>query len=211
MAPPGSGHRIAERFADGTDDYVRYLSMVMQHTQIDIPAYTESLLTLARDPELRRKMGRAGTAHAAASFDWSAIIPQYLALSSDLADRRRQATVTTPRLPSGPINPLEVDPFDLYAAYPTGSIDDDTPVTLHRPLDPAGLIALDDVNGRALYRRKTVPDDLLIRACEVLGRKGAMTVAALAAELRVSATLAIAAVLFLAKFDIVGLPRLQPK
>lgn len=211
MARPGIGDRIAERFADGTDDYVRYLSIVLQHTQIDVPAYTNALLALGRDAGMRARMGQAGRAHVQAHFDWAAVIPQYLALADHLADVRRGAVPTTPRFASGPVNPIEVDPFDLYAAYPTATLSPGTIVTPARPLSPADLIALDAVNGRTLYQRRAVPDQAMLNARAALGERGPMTVADLALVLNSRLHEAEAVVLFLAKFDIVRLPPLDPK
>jgi glycosyltransferase involved in cell wall biosynthesis len=211
MARPGTGARIAERFADGTDDYVRYLSMILQHTVIDLPAYTDALLTLARDGGMRRSMGKAGVRHVQAKFDWAAVIPQYLALADALAERRRGAAPTTPRLRSGPINPQEVDPFDLYAAYPTATILPDTPVTPVRALDAADLAALDKLNGRTLYRRKTVPDATLFAVRQALADNGTMTVSEIARATGAAPTVVEPAVLFLAKYGYVGLPQLSIK
>jgi hypothetical protein len=211
MARPGTGDRIAERFADGTDDCVRYLSIVLQHTQIDLPAYTAALLTLARRPNLRRRMGQAGRKHVLAHFDWAAVIPQYLALAAELAERRKGAVPTTPRLASGPINPIEVDPFDLYAAYPTATLTPDTLVTAARALSALDLAALDAVNGRTLYQRKAVPEQALLGACTILNDTGPMTVADLGRAIKATPNTTEAIVLFLAKFDIVRLPTLNLK
>ncbi len=209
MARPGTGDRIAERFADGTDDYVRYLSIILQHTQIDVPAYTQALLSLARRPQLRRRMGQAGRACVLARFDWAAVIPQYLALAAELGEQRKGAVPTTPRLASGPVNPIEVDPFDLFAAYPTATLTPDTLVTAARLLTAESLVALDAVNGRALYQRKAVTEKALLGACAALMENGPMTVAELADALQTPQVLTEAIVLFLAKFDIVRLPPLD--
>ncbi len=211
MARPGSGDRIAERFADGTDDYIRYLSMVLQHTQVDVPAYRQALMTLARDPALRARMGAAGRAHVMARFDWSAVIPQYMDLAADLAQSRKGAVPTSPRLASGPVNPVEVDPFDLYSDYPTASIDPTTRIEGVRPLTAEGLAALDQVNGRLLYRRKIVPDETLIKAHSIILARGPMTVAELSEMTRAPINLIEPVVLFLAKYDFVALPALSPK
>ncbi len=211
MANAGSGKAIAARFADERDDYVRYLSLVQQLTQIDVRAYTESLLVLGRDAGLRAGMGKAGAAHVRAQFDWAAVIPQYLALADHLAEQRKGALPTTPQLSSGPTNPLEVDPFELYAAYPTTTLRAATLVGPGRSLSAADLTALDAVNGRDLYRRKIVPDPALLNARAVLGKSGPMTIADLAKAIGQSPDMTETIVLFLAKFDILTLPSITPK
>ena len=71
-----SGARLAERFADGTDDYLRHLSLLQQQTQVNVRAYTAALWTLVMDPDLRVEMGQAGQRHVRQSLDWAAVIPQ---------------------------------------------------------------------------------------------------------------------------------------
>lgn len=207
MAQPGRGARLAARFADGTDDYVRYLGMVSQHVQVDVPAYREALGALARDPALRARMGRAGRARVAERFDWAAVIPQYLALAEELAGRRAAAQVQVQE----PVNPVEIDPFMLYAAYPTAVLTPDTEVRPVRPLTAEALAALDALNGRTLYRRRIVPDAMLLACMAALSDGGPMTVAALAERIAAPVALAEAMVLFLAKYDFAALPPLTPR
>ncbi|MBI1417274.1 MAG: glycosyltransferase [Limimaricola sp.] len=199
MPPPGTGRLLAKRFAEGSDDYLRYLSLMLQQTQIDIPAYAESILTLARDPELRRRMGAAGVAHIRKNFDWAAIIPRYLALAAELAEMRAKAPRTSGRLSS----PIEIDPYTLYADYPTGPLLPEALITPRHGLTTAGLARLDRFSGRALYGRKVVADALLLQIAALLERSGPQTVAALTEAVGATAPQVTAAVLFLAKFDIV--------
>ena len=206
MPDPGpTGRRIAARYADGSDSYLRYLSLIQHQTQIDIPAYVEALLALVNDAELRKRMGAAGRAHARAKFDWQAVIPQYLALAQELAEMRAGSASTSPRLRSGPMNPLEVDPFDLYQHYPTGQLEDGDLVSLRRPLDAAGLAAIDRVNGRDLYRRKAVPDDAVLALAAEIAAAGPMTIAQLAKASPLPRDHQIAGMLFLAKYDFVAI------
>lgn len=210
LAPPGQGMQLARRFAEGTDTYLRYLALVQQETAIDLPAYLNAFEALAGDPDLARRMGAAGRAHVLATFDWSAVVPQYLALAEDLAERRRGAEATSPRLGSGPLNPLEVDPFDLYAAYPTAALAPGDLVTPGETLDAARLAELDTVNGRDLYRRKLMPDARLLRIQEAVP-PGGTSVSDLAARTGEDRVMVTAALLFLAKHGAVRLPQRQPK
>lgn len=204
-ARPGLGRKIAERFADGTDDYVRYLSMVAQQTQLDIPAYAEALLRLARDPDLRARMGAAGAAHARAKFDLAAVIPQYVALAEELAEVRAGAVATTPPLRSGPVNPMEVDPFDLYRRYPTRTIQPTDMVANARSFSAEALAALDEVNGRNAYSRKIVAEPLLHKLCACLTERGPMQVSDLARAVSADPLVTESAVVLLAKFGFVNI------
>ena len=57
----------------------------------DVAALAKAIGTLARDPELRRRMGAAGRARAVAEFAEAAVAEQTVALlTSALAKRRRR-------------------------------------------------------------------------------------------------------------------------
>lgn len=210
MPEAGSGPIVAQRFADGTDDYLRYLSIVQQQTIIDIPAYAEALSELVSNTEKRREMGEAGRAHVQANFDWSAVIPMYIALSDELAEMRLAAVPTTPRLNKSTLSPIEVDPFTLYQKYPSQFPVATSLVAHRRGIDAAGLAALDQFNGRALYGRRIVPDETIVRLSALLADRGAMTMHEIAEETKLAIGVAIAALLFLAKFDYVSITKMKP-
>nr|WP_272911500.1 glycosyltransferase family 4 protein [Loktanella sp. M215] len=194
----GGGHRIgadlAARFADGTDGYLQHLVLMQQQTQIDIAAYVAAFVALD-DPALRARMGRAGQAHVAATLDWSAVIPQYLALGDDLAARRRGVAVRPP------LSPMQIDPFDLYGRYPTDRPDGDWIVQSRRPLDAAGLATLDALNGRALYKRSLLPAERITAYARIIADHGPLSLADAARLTGLRVDLAIGAALFLAKYD----------
>lgn len=204
------GQTLARRFASGQDNYLNHLSMIQQQTQIDVRAYVAALADLVQNADLRRTMGQAGRDHVLAHLDWSAVIPQYLALADELALMRKGARVTTPRLPSGPVSPIEVDPFDLYARYPSHKIDAETVVTHRAPITAEGLADLDQINGRALYRRKMMADARLLRISAWIAEHEVATIADIAAKTGVSFDIAVATVLFLAKYDYVALTMVKP-
>lgn len=210
MSGAGSGPLVAQRFADGTDDYLRYLSIVQQQTMINIPAYAEALSVLVNEPDKRRKMGEAGRAHVVANLDWSAVIPMYLDLADELGRMRAGATPTTPRLSGASMSPIEVDPFTLYKNYPTHHPIKTSVVKHLTPLDDSGLKALDLLNGRALYGRRIVPDETLIRLSAAIGEHGPITIAELAGQTKLGIGVVAAALLFLAKFDYVSITEMKP-
>ena len=205
------GSRLAERFADGTDDYLRFLSLVQQQTQLDVRAYANALGALVTDPDLRVEMGQAGQTHVRRNFDWGAIIPQYLALADELAARRMGAVVTTPPLKRGAINPLEIDPFQLYRGYPSHRLKDDDLITSRQTLTAARLATLDELNGRKLYGRKALPDTQILALSGFIAANAPLTLAALAAQSELKTDQLQAGLLFLAKYDLVTIAPQGPK
>lgn len=202
MAPPGAGEQIARRFADNRDAYLNYLTLVQSHIQIDVRAYAQALAALVADAGLRKRLGDGAMRHAQTHFDWRAVIPQYLALADELGQRRNGAVPTTPALPSGPISPLEVDPFDLYSKYPTKFVNGQTIVTLRHMPDAALLELHDQISGRQLYRRTAFPTEMGLRAAAILAQTGPLTLAILAQKLGATGGQTVAVVLTLAKSDV---------
>ena len=205
MTASGGGPTIAGRFADGTDSYLQYLSIVQQQTAIDIPAYVAAFTALVTDHDKARAMGQAGQAHVRQTLDWTAIMPQYHALSKELAAMRAGAEVTTPALRQGAPNPIEVDPFALYASYPSANPTDKTQVKFVRTIDAESLAALDQLNGRDLYARRILPDAQVLAIAQAIETAGQVQCGALATRLKQPLGHVTAAVLLLAKFDYVAL------
>jgi glycosyltransferase involved in cell wall biosynthesis len=114
----GLGRDLAFGYANDWFTYDQYLVAASQMTAVDINLASEAVIALVRDPDLRRRMGEAGRRQAREVFDWAVIVPQYQALWGELAARRKAASG-----PSGPVdlvdNPRRLDPFRLFAAYPT--------------------------------------------------------------------------------------------
>lgn len=211
MSPAGTegGARLAARFADGTDTYLKYLSLIQQQTQIDVRAYVAAFKSLVLDDSLRKRMADAGKRHIRAQFDWAAVIPQYLALAEELAQRRKLALTTSPKLASGPLNPIEVDPFDLYQRYPSTSLHLTDLLHSRKPLGDIELASLDRLNGRQMYGRKAMPDERYIMISELLVSYGPLTLAGLIRRANLSTESVVAAVLFLAKYDYVMVDALE--
>jgi hypothetical protein len=126
---PGRGLAtyLSQRYLGGTDNYLHYVGQLAAMTRIDVPALTRALVTLGRDPGLRRRMGAAGQARARALFDWGVVIPQMQALWAEqgamLAHARqkggRQVQTRNPALlPVGPA------PDQMFQAYPSAHAPD---------------------------------------------------------------------------------------
>lgn len=200
------GASLARRYADGSDAYLQHLSVIQQQTAVDIDAYTHALHTLINDPVLRRKMGQAGQKHAKQSFDWGAVIPQYLDLAKALEERRSSAKIDT-----NLTNPFEIDPFHLYRAYPSAALAPADTINHLSALDAKGLERLDSLNGRVLYKRKILPDAKLLEASDIIATHNGIDVATLAMEMDLSLDLTGALVLFLAKYNFVAITSQLPK
>ena len=214
MGPRGFGEGIARRFADETDGYLQYLALVQSHVQIDVPAYAQALGALVENGAARKQLGAQAAAHVRANLDWKAIIPQYLALAGELADRRAasQTASQTPR--KGPISPIEVDPFDLYADYPTEPLSPDTPLSVGLQATPEVLALFDRLSGRELYKRRAFDPALGVdvqRRVSSGTEASPMTPARLAREMGIGLGSVMSVVLTLAKGDLLRLPRQQPR
>jgi glycosyltransferase involved in cell wall biosynthesis len=126
LAPrPGLGGDLAYWFANGWISYDNYVGATAQYVAVDLDAAERALVDLIEHPDLRRRMGEAAQARAREVFDWSAIVPQYQALWAEQAARRRVAVSQAP-LP----NPLQPDPYVLFAGYPTRNLAKDDQVEL---------------------------------------------------------------------------------
>ena len=120
---PGLSTYVSQRHLGGTDTYVQYLSQISAMTPVDPEVLTRALVTLARDRELRKRMGAAGQARARALYDWSVVIPQMQALwgeqSAMLAHARRKGGAMVAKVQPGAI-PVGPTVEEMFAAYPTG-------------------------------------------------------------------------------------------
>jgi len=210
MAPPGTGQVLARRFADGTDSYPQHLALVQAQVQVDVPAYRDAFVALL-EPGLRARMGSAGIAHVRAQYDWAAVIPQYLDLARELEAAREAGVATSPPLRRGVTNPMEVDPYLLYADYPTAPLLPDSRVEPGQPADVARLEAFDKVSGRALYKRWVMkPAEALTVHADVM-QAGPTTPAEIAGRLGRRIEFVMSAVLLLAKADLLRLPGVEPR
>ena len=113
---PSLGRDLAYNFANEWIQYEQYLAAAAQMTAIDLAGASKAIEALVTNPDLRARMSQSSARRAREVFDWSVIIPQYQALWGELAAIRQSAPGST-----GPItdNPRRLDPFQLFASYPT--------------------------------------------------------------------------------------------
>jgi glycosyltransferase involved in cell wall biosynthesis len=126
-------------------------------TAVDVPAAAEALTTLVADPDLRRRMGEAGRAHARATYDWPAVYAQHQALWAELDARRQAATAeelawltAAPRAAAG-----GADFFEVFGHYPSARIGPDTQAVL---AEGVTLEAYRAVAGHSLFPMDPAPE-----------------------------------------------------
>jgi len=144
LAPAGSGQDLAEAYGRGRDNYDYYVGRVAQVASVDIDAAADAYVRLAADPELRRTMGAAAQARAAA-FDWAAIIPRYQEVWTQLAEIRARAEENAPwpgeqAMPPQSI-PLWPDPTVKFASYPSAQLSGEMRLVRTESASAAGLAA----------------------------------------------------------------------
>ncbi|MCV2876632.1 glycosyltransferase family 4 protein [Rhodobacteraceae bacterium XHP0102] len=107
-APEAKGHFLAQL------SYAQYGNNLSAMTVLDQGAMREGIVALARDADLRARLGQAGLARARSLFDWSNIIPTYQALWAEQnAIRAAHAPMRPEALTLSPL------PATLFAGYPS--------------------------------------------------------------------------------------------
>ncbi len=137
---PGLGADLAFRYANGMGGSADYFTAQSQFTAVDVEQAAQALAALFANPDLRARMGKAAAERARTVFDWRAVIPQYQALWSELA-RRRQAAPVQPA-GHGAEDPWRLDPFRMFAAYPSHTLAHTDTVQLTRAFAAAELAAI---------------------------------------------------------------------
>lgn len=114
---PAHGVHDAWRHQLGMHTYAQYGNNAAAMTEIDLDRLTRAFVDLARNPDMRKRMGENGLRRAQSVYDWANIIPQYQDFWSELSAIRRAAN---PEIPDQMVkNPIAPPPTDLFAAYPT--------------------------------------------------------------------------------------------
>lgn len=115
----GLGRDLAHRHAHDPEGYAPYVGATSQFTAVDVDEATIALIQLIEDPELRRRMGASARERAVGAFDWRHVIPQYEALWGELDKRRKAAPAPAPVARNQADHPWRLDPFRLFASYPS--------------------------------------------------------------------------------------------
>jgi glycosyltransferase involved in cell wall biosynthesis len=203
MARPGAGEALAHRFEDLQDNYHQYLVSVHQRTAIDVREMAEAFATLIGNADLRHRMGEAGVARARALYDWSAVIPQYQALWAEMNARRMREHATSGREAGDPANPAAIDPFTLYARYPTSTLPTDVVLSAKRAVTEAELEHIFKLTGGFTFQRMVARASEMTPIINLLQTEGPLTYADLTRRVKASSATLESAILWLMKFDLV--------
>lgn len=140
--PPQAMAQEALRYQGGADSYVQYCATTSALTELDMGELVARILDLARNPDLRRKMGAAGQARARSTYDWAQIVPQMQDLWAE-QDAKRIAGAAQAKRYAGHGLPIAPSPTAIFAAYPTEQVNfSETRLVL---CDPAGRSNLTEV------------------------------------------------------------------
>lgn len=199
---PGLGRDLAHQYAAETLTYDAYLAAAAQMTAVD-PALTVSAIAqLIADPDLRRRMGEAGRRRAVETFDWSVVIPQYQALWAEQNQRRLAAIGDgSPRAASS-TDPARPDPFELFAAYPTATLDPERRVAITPGLSWSQARSRLDQELASIMRSHLPTLQEAERVFEALSQAGHASVRELAAPFGRRAGIVERGIVWMMKFDV---------
>lgn len=147
MPAAGAGLDLAQRYDDGVDSYEAYCGHTSQAVAVDGAALAQACARLVDDAGLRRQLGENGRQRVRAEFDWAVVFGRYRVLWRELGERRRADAALVPALPV--TVPDRLDPFELFATYPTVQL---TPTALVELAPDASLALLRQYRELAINR-----------------------------------------------------------
>lgn len=169
--PAAAGVEIAQTFAHDAH-YGNYLCGALQSTSLDIAAAAQAFAALASDAELRTAMGQRAKARAA-SYDWSAIIPRYEDLWTQLAQNRQNAAPVQPLQST----PFHLNPFEVFASFPSSILSPDDRLSASGSLEDMQAICDHDMN--LFAPAYLLPLPLVAQLWEAIAAQGPLPVSAL--------------------------------
>jgi glycosyltransferase involved in cell wall biosynthesis len=188
---PGMGVSLVRALEAGQVSYDGYAWAAAASIAVDIPQTADAICRLVENPDLRRRMGKAGRRRARTLYAWDAIYRQYQDLWAELADRRRSA-LADPRhrtwLESAPMAASSrQDPFRIFGHYASATLSPETHIAAAKDASPADL---DAALADGLFSDLTF-DPQIARALFAIYQTGEATIARAAASCKT--TLATAA------------------
>jgi glycosyltransferase involved in cell wall biosynthesis len=181
----GMGAILARAYEDGTFTYDQYCWATGASTAVDVAAYADAVCALVESPDLRRRMGDAGRAHARAEFDWPIVFAKYRALWGELDARRRAALsdpaarawiAAAPKAPSG-----RLDPFHAFGHYPTHQLHGETRLALAPGVTKQDLA---DALAHPLFAALSIPRQAIEAVFAATAKDGGASLSALAGAAR---------------------------
>ena len=162
---------------------------------------TNSIKSLIENPDLRTRMGAAGKVRAKQLYDWQAVIPRYQALWGDMNARRERGIPTSPREGVEAGNPAGIDPFRLYAGYPSDTITNAAVISADQALTGEQVKTLVELTGAAALRRLVNSQDNIVAISALVFHEGPIRLDELTAKSGLTPAVAEGVVLWLAKYD----------
>jgi alpha-maltose-1-phosphate synthase len=147
MPGAGAGLDLAQRYDDGVDSYDQYCGHTSQAVAVDGAQLAQAYERLIQDAGLRRQLGENGRRRAREEFDWQVVFGRYRALWSELDERRRADAALAPALPQAV--PDRLDPFAVFASYPSAQL---TPESMVELVPDASLAQLREYREMAINR-----------------------------------------------------------
>ncbi|MDZ7906379.1 MAG: glycosyltransferase family 4 protein [Cypionkella sp.] len=174
MLPAPSLAPEALRYQGGIDSYIQYCGSTSAMTEIDLPELTARVVQLARDPDLRARMGAAAQARVRALYDWRVVVPQMQELWAEQT-RLRAASAAQHRRYGAHLVPVAPSPSALFAGYPT-AIEDMPRLRLiagHNPHSVGDVLAVRNYKalGRILAEQAQI--ELALGIIVAAGQEGA--------------------------------------
>lgn len=117
MPPKGAGESLAAEYWNHPQAYQSYVGQTAMATAVDLTACTKALVTLIKNPDLRRSMGEAGMLQARNLYDWSVVIAAYEELWQELGAIRSSVRMCVPVSLGKPPHPLCDDPFQVFGNH----------------------------------------------------------------------------------------------
>jgi glycosyltransferase involved in cell wall biosynthesis len=173
--PPGTAPDLIFDHVFGMWPYGGFIGHAAAMTAVDCEATSAAFERLAASPELRRQLGANGAQRAREAFDWSVVIRAYETLWGELAEIRTAALKLHPPQ-ANPVRWAEhLDPFDLFAGYPTATLQSKMRIRLLPDAETDAFeerlslsMAMNDVmRGDPLPALKQLRDRLRTGPCEV--------------------------------------------
>jgi alpha-maltose-1-phosphate synthase len=177
MPPGGTGQTFAARHMMGIDSYDRYIEQASKCTAADVDAAATAYVRLAGDAALRRTMGQVAQRRARETFDWSSVVNSYLALWSELEERRRTAKLSVARRRTSPVHPLRADPFRIFAGYPTAVLRPASVLSLSNGETAATILAMRKLAAARPSRESILSDTEMEKLIAALTANGPMPIA----------------------------------
>jgi len=166
--PVGAG--MARDHESESSNYDIYLSRTSTTVSLAWPELMAATIALVADEDARRTMGASARRHAREMLDWAVVYRQYQALWAELAAirlRARDDPAQRAWMQAAPkAGPNNLDPFQVFASYPTSTIG---PRTLVTRAPHASLELYRTLTGHAMMGYWMPPPEAVENLLRVLG------------------------------------------